>query len=94
VRNRLRLARSQGPSPRGVLRQHLAQQEHLVPAVHDRLADKHFGSTVAIHFGGVDQRHPKVDAEPHRGDLVGATARILGKMPGALAEHRNLIPRR
>ena len=56
------LAGGNGAPPRGVLRHHLADQEHLVLAPVDRLADEFFRTTIGIHFRRVDQRHAEVDA--------------------------------
>ena len=53
----------------GVLRIDLADQEDLVAAALDRLADHFLGAAVAIHFGRVDQRQAEIEAEPQRGDV-------------------------
>jgi hypothetical protein len=46
------------------VRQHLADQEHLVTATVDRLADQFFGGAARVHLGGVDQRHAEVESAP------------------------------
>ena len=52
-------------------------------------ADDLLGLAVAIHLGGVDQRHAEVEAELERGDLLGAAARALAHAPCPLAEARH-----
>ena len=83
------LAGGDGAGARGILRQHLAHDEHLVAASPDGLGHDPLGLSVAIHLGGVDQRHAEVEAELERGDLLGAAARALAHAPCALAEARH-----
>ena len=73
------------------VRQHLADQEDLVAAAGDRLADELLGPAVAVHLGGVDQRHPQVEAEAQRRDLLPPERGVLGHMPGSHAENHDLV---
>jgi hypothetical protein len=76
---------------RGVLRQHLGDQEYLVAAPFDRLADEVLGAAVGIHFRRIDQRHAELDAEAQRRDLIRPPPGVFGHVPSALAKHRNLL---
>lgn len=67
----------------------LADDENLVAPAPDRLADDLFCATVAVHFGGVDQRHAEIDAGPQAFDLRFGMAGILAHRPGSLAERRH-----
>ena len=49
----------------------------------DGLGDDLLGAAVAVHLGGVDQSHAELDAEPHRGCLLGGAAAVLAHVPGA-----------
>ena len=68
----------------------LADDEDLVAPAPDRLADDLFGAAVAVHFGGVDQRHAEIDAGLEAFDLGPGMTGILTHRPGALAERRHL----
>jgi hypothetical protein len=74
---------------RGILRQHLAHDKHLVAASLDGLGHDPLGLSVAIHLGGVDQPHAELEAELERGDLLGPATRALAHAPGPLAEARH-----
>ena len=65
---------------------HLADQEHIVAAAGDRLADEPLAGAAAVELGGVDQRDPQVEAGAQRVhfDLRRMTA--LAQVPGAHAE--------
>ena len=77
------------PRSRGIVRQHLADDEDFVAPARDRFGDDFLGAAVAIHLGGVDQGHAEIDAEPQRRDLLVALPAVLAHVPGALAERRN-----
>ena len=65
------------------------------PAVRRRLADEFLGRAVAVHLGGIDQRHPQLDPELQRLDLVLGTRMVpLRQVPGALPEDGNRLARR
>ena len=57
-----------------MMRQHLADEEHLVTPSFDGLADDVFGSAIGRHLGGVDEPHPEVEPKPKRRDLSSASA--------------------
>jgi hypothetical protein len=76
-----------------VVRQHLADQEDLVAAAGDGPGDQFLRLAVAVHLGRVDQVHAQIQAAAQRGDLRVPAARDLAQVPGALAEHRNLVAR-
>src|SRR6185437_6637511 len=48
----------------GIVRVDLADQEDLVAAAGDDLADHFLGAALAIHLGGIDQRHAEGEPEP------------------------------
>jgi len=73
---------------RGVVRIHLADHEGPVALAGDRLRHHLLGAAVAVHLGGVDQRHAQVEAEAQRGGLVLGAALALTHPPGALADGR------
>jgi hypothetical protein len=70
---------------RSVVRIGLADQKHLVPLARDRFPDQLFCSSLAIHFGGIDQGHAQLDPFAQSCDLSGTTKRIFGHHPCALA---------
>jgi len=57
----------------------LADQEDLVAAPGDRLADDLLGAALAVHLGGVDQRHAAFDAAAQRGDGIGVAVATLAE---------------
>ncbi len=85
------LAGGDGAGPRGVVRQHLGDEKHLVAAAGDRLADDLLGGAVAVHLGGVDVVHAEIEAAAQRRD-GGAAVGVLD-VPGALADHRDVALR-
>ena len=85
------LAGGDGAGARGILRQHLADDEDLVAAPGDRLGHDPLGFAVAIHLGGVDQRHAEVEPELERGNLLVAKAAALAHAPSAVAEPRHSL---
>jgi hypothetical protein len=66
---------------------------NIVAPACDCLADQHFRISVRIHLGGVDQVHPGAGTTPQRGNLRPTACRVLGQVPGALAEDQDLVPR-
>jgi hypothetical protein len=80
-----------GAAPRGILRQHLADQEHLIAPPLDRFADESFCAAVGIGFRRVDQRQREIDAEPKGRDLLSSPPRILGHVPCSLPKDRDSL---
>ena len=76
---------------RGVVRQHLADDEQLVALPCRGFPDNLLGAAAAIHLGRVDQGHPELDAELQRRGLLSAAAAVLAHMPGALPEGRHAL---
>src|SRR5690348_15826865 len=74
------------------MRPHLGDQEDLFTAAGDSLADEYLRIPVRIHLGGVDQVHADVQTAAQRGNLRAAASPALAEAPGALAEHRDLVP--
>ena len=74
------LAGGDGAGARGILRQHLADDEHLVAATCDGFGHDPLGFAVAIHLGGIDQRHAEVEPELERCHFVVAQRRALSPM--------------
>ena len=58
-----RLAGQHGAPAARMVREHLADQEHVVAAVGDGLAHQHLGRAVGVHLGGVDDGHAQVYIE-------------------------------
>ena len=79
---------------RGVVREHLADQEDGVAPAGDRLADDLLGGAVRVQLGGVDERHAELETLAERRDLLGAARRILAVAPGCLADRGNRLPGR
>ena len=72
----------------------LADEKHLVAAPGYRLGDQLLGATLAIHFGGVDERGAKIEAQAQGRDFLGARGAALADVPGALAEGGNAFTAR
>ena len=92
-RFRLRSQAAGTPLRAGVVRIDLADQEHLVAPPGDRLADHLLGAALAVHLGGVDQRHAEVDARAAAPPTSGPRRRRLSPMcqvPWPSARH--LVP--
>ena len=81
------LAGGDHAAPRGILRQHLADQEHFVAPSRDGFAGRFFGAAARIHLRRVDQVHAEIEPEFERGDFVFAAARGVAHHPGAQPEH-------
>lgn len=88
------VARGRHAEARRVDWQDLADDEDLVTPPANGLAYHLFRATVAIHLGGVDERHAEIQTQSERGHLVGATDRLLAHAPRPLAENRYLVTRR
>jgi hypothetical protein len=69
-----------------VRRQHLADEEDLVAAAGDRLADELLGSPAAVHLGGVDRGEARVEAGAQGVELGRAGGGLVAHVPGALRE--------
>ena len=82
------LAGGDGAGARGVVRQHLGDQKHLVAAAGDGLADHALGGAVAVHLRGVDVVHAEIEPAAQRRD--GGAAVAVFDVPGALADHRHV----
>ena len=81
------------PSRLAFVGQHLADEEDLVPAPVDRVADELLGGAVAVHLGRVDQRQAELEAEPERAKLLRAGGPLLAHLPRPLAEDGNPLAR-
>ena len=82
------LAGGDGAGARGVVRQHLGDEKHLVAAAGDGFADDALGGAVAVHLGGVDVVHAEIEAAAQRRD--GGAPVAVFDVPGALADHRHV----
>ena len=80
-----------GAIPRGVLGHHLGDQEDLVAAAGNRLADDLLGCAEAVQFGRVDVAQAPVEAVPQSRN--GRRPRGPLEMPGSLADGRHCHPR-
>ena len=80
------VARGNGAAARRMMRQHLADQEHLRTASADGLAHDLFRAAVRVHLGRVDERHPEVEPQAKRGNLRCAPPAIFSHSPRPLAE--------
>jgi hypothetical protein len=78
-----------GAPPRGVVGQHLADEEDVVPPAPDRPPDERLGCAVAVHLGGIDQRQPDLDAGAKGGEVDVVPVRVLAQVPGAHPENRD-----
>src|SRR5699024_12771651 len=52
----------------------------------DGLADQMFGRALAVHFGGIDQRHAGLDARAQGAALLCEGIGVLAQIPGPLAD--------
>src|SRR5262249_34528607 len=55
---------------RGVVRIDFADDEGLVAAAGEGLADQLLDGALAVHLGRIDERQPEIEAEPQRRDLL------------------------
>src|SRR6185437_15411180 len=74
---------------RRIVRQHLADDEDLVPVAADRVGDDRLGFAVAVHLGGIDEADAARDAVAQRLHLVGPGPSALAHAPGAEAVDRH-----
>ena len=83
-----------------VLRQHLADDEQIVPRqvprplaqrATERLAEHGFSAAVAVHLGRVDDAVAHVQRQAQGADLGGGARGLLAEAPGAQAQRRALL---
>ncbi len=72
----------------GIVRVHLADQEHLVTTPGNGFSHHLLGTTLAIHLGAVDQRHAQVQPLTQRRDLARTLLPVFPHAPGTLPDHR------
>ena len=72
--------------------QHFAYDEYPLAHAANRFCDQRFGTAVAVHLGGIDERHAELDAQAQSSDLLLALRRLLAHVPGALTERRHRLP--
>src|SRR5262245_34796263 len=65
--------------------QHLADEYHFLAASADRFTDELLRGAVAIHFSGVDQRHPKVYTSLQGKNFLASRTFPLAKFPRSLS---------
>jgi hypothetical protein len=58
------LAREHGAAAGRVLREHLADQKHLIATAGDRLAHELLGRAAAVHLRGIYHAEPQVEPQP------------------------------
>src|ERR1700694_3607744 len=63
------LARLDRPASGGGVGKHLADEKDLLAAPGNRLADQNLRFAIAIHFGGIDQRHAEIETKLQCADL-------------------------
>src|SRR5258708_2796990 len=78
------LAGRQRSPPRGIVRQHLGNQEDLIAPAADCLADDLLGEARTVHLGGIDMRHAEIGASAPGGDRPLPIDRL--DVPGTLAD--------
>src|SRR5262249_34076240 len=49
-------------------------------------------AAIAVHLGGVDERHPQIQSDRQRGGFLRGALRVLAHLPGAEAERRHARP--
>ena len=77
------------PGAGGIMRIDLGHHEGPGALSSQGVADDLLGSTVGIHFGGVDQGHAQIQPEAQRIGLSSAAGGVFTHIPGALPEHRH-----
>src|SRR5437667_1432139 len=87
-----RLARARHPRTRGVLGQHLGDEEDLVAPPGDRLADQLLDAARAVHLRRVDVRHAGVEPGAERGQRRRAPVAL--QVPRPLADDGHADARR
>src|SRR5713226_136440 len=73
-----------------VLRQHLGGEKNLLAPAGDRFADDLLDRTSAVHLGGVNVAHPRIQPTPQSGDRYLAVGAL--QLPRPLTDDRNLDP--
>ncbi|CAI8795829.1 hypothetical protein EMIT0196P_20331 [Pseudomonas chlororaphis] len=73
----------------GVVRVHLADQEHPVALAGDGGANHFLRAALGIHLGGIDQTQAPFDTGLQCGNLGVALVALLAHAPGTLANHRD-----
>jgi hypothetical protein len=81
------LAGVDGALAAGVAGQHLADEEDLVAAAGQGLAEQGLDAAVAVELGGVDVGGACIEGGPHGGDGLGAGG--FFELPGAVADDRD-----
>ena len=69
-----------------IFRKDLRNEKHFVTSPADRICNYLFGAAVAVHLGGVDQRHAQIQSELQGCDFLGVLAAIFSHSPGTLAQ--------
>ena len=82
-----RLARAQHPRARGVLRQHLGDEEDLLAPPRDRLADQLLDPAGAVHLGRIDVGHAQVEPGAERSHRRGTAVALHVPRPLANDGH-------
>jgi hypothetical protein len=72
-----------------ILRQHFAHQKNLIAPPGNCFRDQFLGGAVAIHLGGIDQRHAEIEPGAQRLELVGPPRTLLAELPGPLTKNRD-----
>src|SRR5215472_3716229 len=83
------LAGGDNARARSVVRIYLADDEKLVAKSAGGARDDLLGTSAAIHFGRVDERHAEIDTQPQCRRLCVGTAPVLSHVPGSLPERRH-----
>ena len=87
------LAGGDGAAPARISGQHLADKEYFFTLSGDRLAHQCLRASVAVHFGGVDQREAAFYPETQRGELLIARGAVVPHVPGAQTERGHAFSR-
>ncbi len=72
-------------------RSHFGDQEHVVAATIQRVADQLLGRAVAVHLARLDQGHAEIEPELERRHFGIPVLGILAQACGPLPEHRNRL---
>src|SRR6266568_8555435 len=68
----------------------LADQKDLVTPPANRLSDQFLGSSLAVHFRSIDERHPQFDSALQRRDFLRTPPRAVADVPRPQTKSRNL----
>src|SRR5882724_2608757 len=77
--------------PGGMGRSHFGDQEYVVAATIQRVADQLLGRAVAVHLARLDQGHAEIEPELERRHFGIPVLGILAQACGPLPEHRNRL---